>query len=628
MMGPPARTSSPRLTTLEIMIQTGELMRVYHGVEMYNSVSRRGVNDYDLSAGVVATRPELLRQEIHYNQNLDEALFIRTEDPCIITGEEGCDALTWTPIMGRSSWGQWDSCCSVPNSTTRTWGPRRVAGLDARSSRPASINPTKTTPVCSTPTTGRVSVQDWDVENNGNSVPMTVDIVDSRVDGMTLHVEFFDYRREWMPGLDELEVPVDVFCTGRETYMKQPKTITTCFYKSEQVAAVNVLLPDGAGQTESVHMRAMFPQQEWYDYDRRISRRDYIPIFIYGANRRFENYTQEILEFNQELSYKVHPRLNTCQIKPIESNFTWGDIVVGPDGDVQMMNPWNWESLSEPMQYNGRHWVRGMTADVWVGLKHSPTLKLNETVVWYFASPFTNEILTRSSNVNFTLPTVDKVPIKFEKYLSSAKGLPHVIYNIYSFEGIIPLTHNHDVSLCFAAHQMRHFTFDLPHSAIESSLFLRENLKYAIQGALREAGNVSPLRINRVEVKQTKTAVKVIFTLLEKPSKVADVDGGQYESTMDHAADLIRDTIDESQLIILVKYGDKPDDTTQKSVIIASMTAHPHTMVEVTRDDEIPRGSEILAGYSSGDMAGLAVGMIILGVLMGYGGMYLYGRRS
>ena len=43
-------------------------------------------------AGVVETQPTLMREEMHYNHDLDEALFILTQDPCIITGEEGCDA--------------------------------------------------------------------------------------------------------------------------------------------------------------------------------------------------------------------------------------------------------------------------------------------------------------------------------------------------------------------------------------------------------------------------------------------------------------------------------------------------------------------------------------------------------
>ncbi|KAK3855189.1 hypothetical protein Pcinc_038392 [Petrolisthes cinctipes] len=63
---------------------------------------------------------------------------------------------------------------------------------------------------------------------------------------------------------------------------------------------------------------------------------------------------------------------------------------------------------------------------------------------------------------------------------------------------------------------MRHFTFDLPHDALNKSLYLRENLKYALLGSLKEAGMVSPLRINRLEVKETPSAVQVLFTTLRQ----------------------------------------------------------------------------------------------------------------
>ncbi|XP_063844547.1 uncharacterized protein LOC135091117 [Scylla paramamosain] len=454
---------------------------------------------------------------------------------------------------------------------------------------------------------------------------MYVDIMDPREGGFILHVEFFDFRREWMPALDELEAPVDAYCEGRISRLDPPKPIVHFSYKSEQVGGINVLVPDGQGQTESVHLRAMFPQEEWYDYEMKISRVDYIPFFIYGADRRFENLTQRILDFNQDLMYMVRPRLSACSIMPINANLSWGDVEVGEDGSIRMTSPWDWDDLSEPMQYNGRHWERGMIADVWVGIKPNPTVNLNETIVWYFASPFTNDILAKDAAIS--LPTMDKVPIKLEKYLSFAEGLPHILYHMYNFEAIIPLTHNHDVSLCFNHDQMRHFTFDLPSNALEKSLFLRENLKYAVVGALAEAGNVSPIRINRLELKKTDTALQVLFTLLEKPSKVADVEGNMEENTMDAAASAIKATLDDSQLIIIVMYGNSPDEG-KKNHLITSFTAKPHTMVEVERSENLPEGIEVFKGYSSGDMAGLAMGMIIAGLLMGLGGMYLYGRKK
>lgn len=645
------------MTQMEFTMQQGDLQRVIHGVEMYDNPSRRGVNDYDLDEGVSLSRPTLLREEIHYNHNLDEALFVFTEDPCIITGEEGCDAYKYCSAKKiKDMNAAMQELLGIADITTggefmgamglMQFGPLfNYTYANTQSCRGARCNTFET--CINKPDEGNASLlytyywttDDWDVQNNGDSVPMALDIIDVRVGGITLHIDFFDFRRDWMPALDELEVPVDTYCEGRVTHISQPSPMTRCSYKSENVGGINALIPDGEGQTESVHMRAMFPQHEWYDYERRISRTDYIPFFVVSAARRFENFTREVMEFNQKLIYKVHPRLGTCSIAPINQNITWGDVVVSEDGSIQMMNPWNWEDLAEPMQYNGLHWERGMRADVWVGQKPSVLVpKLNETVVWYFASPFTDEIVTRNAKETTpTLPNLDKVPIKFEKYLSLAEALPHVVYHLYSFESNIPLTHNHDVSICFNTDQMRHFTFELPHDAIEKSLFLREHLKYAIQGSLYEAGNVSPLRINRLELNKTDTAVVVLFTLLEKPSAVADVDGDKYENTMDDAANAIRATIDSSQLIVLVKTGNTPDDPKangvdnkkeERETIIASMTAKPHTMKEVTRDEEKPNGTEQFTGYSAGDMGGLAAGMIFLGLIMGFGGMYLYGRKK
>ncbi|XP_045122263.1 uncharacterized protein LOC123510877 [Portunus trituberculatus] len=632
------------MTQVEFNLYSSEIQQVIHGVEMYDGPSRRGVNDYDFGAGVVLTRPYLKREEIHYNHNMDEALFIKSDDPCIITGEEGCDISKHCTagkikdmnaelqeifgIVDTSGGGEFMGAMGLmefgPYFNYTYYGDEVCRGARCQVFT-ACINK---------PEEGNTSLlysyywttDDWNVQNNGKPVPMYVDIMDTMKNGFILHVEFFDFRREWIPALDELEPPVDVFCEGRVSYLDPPKPIEHFYYKSEQVGGMNVVVPDGQGGTESVHLRAMFPQEEWYDYEMKISRVDYVPFFIYGADRRFENLTQRVLDFNQDLMYQVRPRLNTCKISPINTNITWGDVEVGEDGSIHMMSPWNWDKVSETMQYNGQHWERGMTADVWVGVKPNPTVKVNETIVWYFASPFTNDILARDTAISF--PTLDKVPIKLEKYLSFAEGLPHVIYHVYNFEGIIPLTHNHDVSLCFKHNQMRHFTFDLPANALEKSLYLRENLKYAIVGALAEAGSVSPIRINRLELNKTKEAVQVLFTLLEKPSLVADVVGNVGENTMDEAASAIKDILDASQLIILVQYGNSPDHGERRNILITSFAAKPHTMVEVERSENLPRGIEVLKGYSSGDMAGLAVGMIVAGLLMGLGGMYLYGRKK
>lgn len=626
------------MTQVEYAFLEDDLFRVIHGVEMYDSSSRRGVNDYDLSAGVGANSSTyLVREAMHYNHYIDEALFIREEDPCIVTGEEDCtakkecqagkiddlraeiqelfgnvDTNSGAEFLGASGILQFG-----PEFNYTYMGTQACRGLSCKVFQTCMTKPHENTSLLYT---YYWSDTDWDVQNNGDQVPIMVDIVG---DNIIRHIAFFDFRRDWMPALDELEPPVDVYCHNRVSYISQPSIVSRFFYRSERVGGVDITVPIGDNETLQDHARIVFPQQEWYDWDRRISRTDYMPFFLFNAERRFENLTQDIMEFNQGLNYKVLPRLGTCKIAPINYNVTWGDVEVGPDGSIHMMSPWNFEDLAEPMQYNGLHWERGMQADVWVGVKLNPTIKMNETIVWYFASPFfTADIQGRDGRDNPQLPTLDKVPIKLERYLNRAEGIPHLVYHIYSYESLIPLTHNHDISICYDPSQMRHFIFDLPPYALNNSRYLRENLKYAIQGSLQEAGNLSPLRINRLELNQTDKAVTVLFTLLEKPSRIADVSGDENENYLDDAVNAIRSTIDDSQLIIQVEYGNSVDNG--RKVTFPPMTARPGTMKEVNRGSGQPQPNEVLTGFSSGDMAGLAVGMIILGCLLGFGGMYGY----
>ncbi|XP_037773748.1 uncharacterized protein LOC119569816 [Penaeus monodon] len=268
--------------------------------------------------------------------------------------------------------------------------------------------------------------------------------------------------------------PKDVYCTDRKTYLQSSKDRQSFSYKSE---------PLWNGTTGT----------------RGSNRWDYTPFKVTRNERRFENLTRRVHDFNQGLAYVIKPRLNFCNITKIENVTSWGDVMVGEDGSVFMQSPWNYEDLDEPMQYNGIHWERGLETDVWVGVKKNPHLGIKENYVWYFASPLTNEILGRQSPKLPSFPTLDKVPVKLEKYISLMEGFPHVIYNIYDYNSEVPHTHKHDVSLCFSPSQMRHFKFDLPANSLNKTYYLRENVKYATMQTLAEAAKVSPIRINRLE---------------------------------------------------------------------------------------------------------------------------------
>lgn len=636
------------ITDLEIAFQREDQQRILYGKEMYDGVVNRGVLDYRLAAGIVLTRPYLLSEVIHYNVPIDEALFVMTNEGCSVTGQENCDTTKlciakkikdvslelqelfgFVAVAGES--GFMGAAGILEFGPQFNYTARELVedchGIDCDVFETCLDKPEEGVSVLYT---YYWSNKEWNLQNNKEPVPIAVEIyangaVAGHTDGeVMVRYDFFDFRREFRPSRYVLEPPKDVYCTDRKTYLNPPKTVQSFSYKSEHITGVDIPFPSGDNDTFLLRFRGIFPKDEWYDWDTRITRMDYTPFYVIRNERRFENFTRRVHDFNQGLAYVIKPRLNFCNITKIENVTSWGDVMVGEDGSVFMQSPWNYEDLDEPMQFNGKHWERGIETDVWVGVKKNPHLQLKENYVWYFASPLTNEILGRQGPKLPSLPTLDKVPVKMEKYISLMEGLPHVIYNIYDYNSEIPHTHKHDVSLCFSPSQMRHFKFDLPANSLNKTFYLRENVKYAAMQTLATTAKVSPIRINRLELNETATALEVTFTVLEKPSIVGDVPGAGMDSSMAEAVELIRDTLDSSQLVVHVKFG----LGTGGLFFDEKLVGLPGTLREIDRDDGFIRGKETLVGYTSGDMAGLAIGMIILGGLVGYGAIYFYLKKQ
>ncbi|KAK7069906.1 hypothetical protein SK128_014324, partial [Halocaridina rubra] len=158
-----------------------------------------------------------------------------------------------------------------------------------------------------------------------------------------------------------------------------------------------------------------------------------------------------------------------------------------------------------------------------------------------------------------------------------------------------PHIHNHDISLCYEKKDMMDLTFNMPENSLNKTRYLREHLKYAIVCTLADAGQVSPLRVNRLEIKKIKGALMVTFTLLEKPPITGDVDGAGNEFTLAEAYNSIKSKLDKSQLIVAVNLGPSsqhPD--------IVQLVAMPNTMNEILRDDGVIEGTESPPGYTKG----------------------------
>ncbi|XP_066961277.1 uncharacterized protein [Macrobrachium rosenbergii] len=628
-------------TDVEITFQEEDKKSVIYGQEMYDGVKKRGILNYQFAELMVEDRPALLNENIHYNVKRNEALFVVENDGCAVSGQEDCHSAK------NCSAGTLDDLAEeLENlfgvvahtghsgfygaSSILEFGPQfnytlsmmdSCHGLECDVYETCIYVPEENATLLYTYYWSRT---DWYLGNNDQQVPIAVEIFgDHQIDEHTtkdvmMRYDFFRYEREVRPSTDELELSPEVYCFGRKTELEPPKAAKIFFMHSEIITGADIPLHPGKNDSEYMRYRIIFPKTEYYDYTMQITRQDYIPFFAQDNQRRFENQTSLVYDFNQGLAYVIQPRQRICEITKIE-NVTFGDVVVNEDGSIFMRSPWSYEDLDQPLQYNGNHWTRGLDTDVWVGLKNQETDM--ETYVWYFASPLTHDIVGEANikgerDVNIKIPTVDHVPVKFEKYLTYVPDLLPVTYNIYNFESEVPHVHIHDIGLCYTPDYMKDLSFSMPANTLNRTKYMLENLKYGLVVALSKVGVVSPLRINRLEVGEGPGAVQVNFTLLEKPDLIGDVESAGMENTLDQAYDAIKSTLDESQLIVEVNIGKltgKPD--------IVKLVAMPNTMKNIQRDDDIVSSTDVYVGYSPGDMAALGISMAVIGAFLGVVGM-------
>ncbi|XP_068239649.1 uncharacterized protein [Palaemon carinicauda] len=641
---PPSLPTVPDsfITDVEISFQEEDQKKIIYSKEMYDGVLKRGVLKYQFAEVMFDDRPSLLAESIHYNVDRNEALFVVENDGCALTGQEDCHSAT------NCSAGTLDDLTKELEqlfgvvahtghsgfygaSSILEFGPQfnysfkmidDCHGLNCDVFETCIHVPEENATLLYT---YYWSATDWYIGNNDLPVPVYVEVYgDQKIDQHTTkeimrRYDFIQYEREVRPARDAIELSPEVYCFNRKTWLEPPKAAKIFYMHSEIITGVDIPLHPGKNDSEFIRYRVIFPKTEYYDYEMNITRQDYIPFFTEDNQRRFENETSLVHDFNQGLAYIVQPRLRQCEIRKIE-NITFGDVVVNEDGSIFMNSPWNYEDLGKNMQYNGNHWSRGLDTDVWVGLKEKEK-DVFETYVWYFASPLTHEIVglangNEKGDVNIKIPTIDSVPVRFEKYSTYVPSILPFVYNIYNYESEIPHVHVHDIGLCYTADQMRDLSFNMPANTIEQIENKLENLKYGLVLSLSKYGVVSPLRINQLEVKAIPGAVQVNFTLLEKPDLIGDVESAGNENTLDQAYDAIKSTLDSSQLIVEINIG----KLTGKPHIL-NIVATPNTLTDIQRDDDIISSTDIYFGYSPGDMAALGISMTIIGAVIGIVGI-------
>ncbi|CAL4087974.1 unnamed protein product, partial [Meganyctiphanes norvegica] len=291
-------------------------------------------------------------------------------------------------------------------------------------------------------------------------------------------------------------------------------------------------------------------------------------------------------------------------------------------------------------------YMNDLETDVFIGSAKPPdSLILNETYVKYYANEFltfestfasglkssVNQRFGKSANTyhrNKDGPVFisgDKYPVRFEKYRTILEPLPHIITNIFNYQSEPPMTHYQDVSKCYDySSQMVHYVMDFPSDTLNKTFYLRDRFLASVQANFAFIGKLSPLRINRLVLEEPTASnsdndddreLRILFTLLDTPNVEGDGENAAQEYNMIQAADAIKAIVDKGQMVIPVHIKYDPDNG---EPVYVHVVAKAGSMMKVNRGD----GANVYTfdsykAYGSGDMAGLAIGTLILGALVG-----------
>ncbi|XP_053639201.2 uncharacterized protein [Cherax quadricarinatus] len=664
---PPANTDPlptiPRsfTTKVEIALQMTDQLFLAYGTESFDGVFNRGVLAYELGEGLVNDRPHMQEEIVHYDMTKNESLIIITDTSCEDTGEENCDpkktchAKTTKELVNEMSSVFGFGSAIGANGIFGTmgvleWGPQNnyvymgkenCRGMQCDRYQ-ACITDKEGVPVVKL--VYFWSASSWHVASNGPSVPVAVEIQSTGKYGTLVtrevmqRFDFYEVLRDFRPSLEELMPPGDVYCKSRKSQYDPPVVPYYFSYDSEAVAGFDVTIAIGDNETEKIEFTVAFSQSEFYDWNAKIVMTEYVPWYIFGEVYRYEFETQRIQDFNQGLEYYLQKHQDKkCRYGIIQNSSSGGDVVVNDDGSVSLQPPWIFENLDEPMQYNGIHSARDMEADVWIGLKNHLLSLISENFVWFYASPLVvDEIVnkevygreekngklkikkTKPYLPKASLVSMDKVPLKLEKYTNILANYPHLIYNIFNYETDPPQTHMFDISPCYNDSQSRDFILDLPSDTLEMVQYRTDTLLYSAQEALAEVGVISPLRINRIVLEERDDVLRLLFTILDKAEVEGDAPGILKESNLNTAVSLINSAVSSSKLVIVVRLNSLMNEYSKvKDSDIVAVVPVAGSMVQVQRGKNNDYSYTTSKGYQSGDMAGLAIGMLIVGTLVG-----------
>ncbi|XP_013409792.1 uncharacterized protein LOC106173269 [Lingula anatina] len=380
------------------------------------------------------------------------------------------------------------------------------------------------------------------------------------------------------------------------------------------------------GETVHQSSKSVDMIKEFYDFSAKMFRFD--RKLKHSTRRWNRNMTAKygaanlkfIHDYNAGLEYVIDKEKGNCTIHPIPL-LAWDGEQMPDHHHLRMKHSYEmWEGQmfnNLNTSYEGQRMIRDIPADVWVTSFPSRWNKSHFVTSEVYFTP-ANWTYTVENNENETI-----VPVATWMKFGSGNKSYEFFMNIFEFYNGHPDEDSFDISSCYdQPKQKQGMVFRVVGNYLDLVYEKKRPLLKAVKNAIAKTANISSIRVHDIFFDQTNVNyVDVWFTLLEKPTVTGDVLNGTKDNTSLSAAKANLEKAVKNNMVITVTYDDqkiKNLKVRQGSLLTSEDALDPRVS---------PKYIYTTQGFTAGAMAGLGVGMIVLGLLIGAAGAFFIFRR-
>ncbi|XP_066270713.1 uncharacterized protein [Branchiostoma lanceolatum] len=404
-------------------------------------------------------------------------------------------------------------------------------------------------------------------------------------------------------------------CPGRVNTKPVPTTPQQFYAEVEMVNEKN----------QTVHYMT-----EYFDYNAKLFRIDFHPTSNKSKSWSFGTVQhQAVHDYNSGLEYLMSYNPENCSIRPI-SNFSLEAAIDANDHTkVHMKTSYKLFHFDDKdFTYEGVSRVRDIMTDVWVSREVNYDLPADSKYStdflyqWYFSAD--NWTTTTSQTMNQSqVPVRLRMKGSWKKNDASTPKESEFVFNMFNYDSGAQYLYRFDISMCFKEPGMKEAVFfQMP--GVYNNLVQGDKYRfyYGVQDAVAKAAGVHPLRVTSVWHTPTNGSLWVGATLLAHPDVKGDSVEMKPQKPLDAAFKDFKKRVDANTMVI--KFTPNPSRGQE-----VYLTALPGTL-ETNKDffTFISQRNQPSNTYQPGTVAGIALGTVLLGGVIGAGvGWFLWRYR-